>query len=361
MPLLGQAGARPKYIFQASRWRPNLRLSPASVCDLRFSVLKSLPHWAPRRSRARRSGAFERVYHARPSQGVIRSGDFSGWDAGRRAQSRSMGGLSLAGVTTVPALLRDLAEISVEASSREAYRRIALAHVCRSLSIDAAAINHATLEGTIEVDSYGLSAVPLRPLLPRYLQEFSTAELRATQGRTVRDTSFLSVRRRDSLGLYRNFLGPGTVFGFCVRMWSNRHGCFWMTFSRAGRCARYSDHDLKAFDAVTSIVAVGEALHAKAVSPVHCGTTKILSRGGTSRAPEPETESPSLLCSSSLLSDLTRAETRVLHLIGKGLSNREIATHLFVSTETVRTHVHRILGKLGVRSRTAAAAMILSG
>jgi DNA-binding CsgD family transcriptional regulator len=48
---------------------------------------------------------------------------------------------------------------------------------------------------------------------------------------------------------------------------------------------------------------------------------------------------------------LTPAETSVLSVLSLGLSNAEIASRLFVSAETVRTHIQRILGKLGVRSR----------
>jgi DNA-binding CsgD family transcriptional regulator len=52
---------------------------------------------------------------------------------------------------------------------------------------------------------------------------------------------------------------------------------------------------------------------------------------------------------------LTGAETQVLRFIGLGLSNREISRRLFISTQTVYTHVTRILGKLGVSSRVQAA------
>jgi hypothetical protein len=43
-------------------------------------------------------------------------------------------------------------------------------------------------------------------------------------------------------------------------------------------------------------------------------------------------------------------------LMAEGLSNREIAERLFVNVGTVKTHVHKICGKLGARSRTQAAA-----
>ena len=53
--------------------------------------------------------------------------------------------------------------------------------------------------------------------------------------------------------------------------------------------------------------------------------------------------------------DLTPRELEVLKMIGHGLSNREIATGLFLSEKTVKTHVSNILQKLGVTDRTQAA------
>jgi DNA-binding CsgD family transcriptional regulator len=59
---------------------------------------------------------------------------------------------------------------------------------------------------------------------------------------------------------------------------------------------------------------------------------------------------------------LTRREGEIVRLLVAGKTDREIAAALFVSVRTVEHHVARIFGKLGVRTRTAAAtAAIVAG
>jgi DNA-binding NarL/FixJ family response regulator len=57
-----------------------------------------------------------------------------------------------------------------------------------------------------------------------------------------------------------------------------------------------------------------------------------------------------------LVEPLSKREIEVLRLVTAGLSNREIAEKLYLSPGTIKTHVHNICGKLGVRNRTEAAS-----
>ncbi len=88
------------------------------------------------------------------------------------------------------------------------------------------------------------------------------------------------------------------------------------------------------------VVAAGEAL----LSP---SVTRRLIEAFTSRPP----------VAVARLGDLTDREREVLELMARGLSNRELADRLFISDNTVKTHVKRVLTKLDARDRAQAVVI----
>lgn len=60
-----------------------------------------------------------------------------------------------------------------------------------------------------------------------------------------------------------------------------------------------------------------------------------------------------------LLNKLTTREIEVLELIGKGLSNKEIANSMHISEDTVKTYISRIFQKINVKNRVEAVAIAL--
>jgi DNA-binding NarL/FixJ family response regulator len=93
------------------------------------------------------------------------------------------------------------------------------------------------------------------------------------------------------------------------------------------------------FDAVR-VVAAGDALLAPNI------TRRLIAEFATLHRPETPP--------AAALTSLTPRETQVLRLVAEGLSNPEIAARLMVTEETVKTHVSRMLAKLGLRDRTQA-------
>ncbi|MFB7822362.1 response regulator [Streptomyces hydrogenans] len=91
------------------------------------------------------------------------------------------------------------------------------------------------------------------------------------------------------------------------------------------------------------VVAAGEALLAPTV------TKRLITEFAKSADTSPK--APAV----AQIGELTERETEVLVLIAQGLSNQEIAGHLVVAESTIKTHVSRILVKLGLRDRTQAA------
>lgn len=91
------------------------------------------------------------------------------------------------------------------------------------------------------------------------------------------------------------------------------------------------------------VVAGGEAL----LSP---SVTRRLIENFVSAQPRPDT-------TSTVLNALTDREREVLRLITLGMTNTEIAASLFIAEQTTKTHVSRVLQKLGLRDRVQAVVL----
>ncbi|WP_175409152.1 response regulator transcription factor [Streptomyces sp. TRM64462] len=93
--------------------------------------------------------------------------------------------------------------------------------------------------------------------------------------------------------------------------------------------------------AAVRVVAAGEALLAPSV-------TRRLIEDFAAQRPASRKQR------SVRLNGLTPRETEVLELVARGLSNQEIADHLVLAEQTVKTHIGRVLAKLGLRDRAQA-------
>jgi DNA-binding NarL/FixJ family response regulator/class 3 adenylate cyclase len=93
------------------------------------------------------------------------------------------------------------------------------------------------------------------------------------------------------------------------------------------------------------VVAAGEALIAPSI------TRRLIGHFAGAARPTADGEIP------SALEDLTARELEVLKLMARGLSNAEIAAELILGENTIKTHVARVLGKLGLRDRVQAVVL----
>jgi DNA-binding NarL/FixJ family response regulator len=98
--------------------------------------------------------------------------------------------------------------------------------------------------------------------------------------------------------------------------------------------------DMALEDIITAIrvVAAGDALIAPGV------TRRLIAHFAGRSGPAPATERQDI-------DGVTEREREVLTLVGRGMSNAEIAASLFISTATAKAHVGRLLAKLGARDR----------
>ncbi len=105
-----------------------------------------------------------------------------------------------------------------------------------------------------------------------------------------------------------------------------------------------------AINEARSALAIFERLGAERDADEVAAFLRSLGAPGRSRARERD----------ATITSLTTREQEVFNLLGEGLTNAEIAERLFITPKTAEHHVGRVLSKLGVRSRTEAAALAVS-
>jgi DNA-binding NarL/FixJ family response regulator len=103
------------------------------------------------------------------------------------------------------------------------------------------------------------------------------------------------------------------------------------------------DTPAKELVAAVRIIAQGDALLSPSV------TRRLIEE--FAHQPEPEAST------AAVPADLTEREREALELLANGLSNREIAARMFIGEATAKTHVSRLLTKLGVRDRVQAVVL----
>ncbi|MDI3406859.1 response regulator [Streptomyces cavernicola] len=176
--------------------------------------------------------------------------------------------------------------------------------------------------------------------------EASTADQALARGRALRpDVAVLDVRLPD---------GDGISVCRELRSWMPDLACLMLTSfddedalldAIMAGAAGYVLKQIKGSDLVSAIRTVGTGQ--SMLDPATTARLMHSLRGPEPAAP-PEDER---------LAALSERERSVLELIGEGLTNRQIAERLYLSEKTVKNHISRLLGKLGVERRVQAAVI----
>jgi DNA-binding CsgD family transcriptional regulator len=228
-------------------------------------------------------------------------------------------------------MLAGLAEIALDTTGLDDFRRNALRMLCPLVGSSSAAFF--TSDGV-------RSFVPIEWPLPTMLQsesarlwsEFRPAEVQWSLSRLAfRDDELFDSRRRDELGVYREFLPSIGVRGFAAGVWPVGRGLTAMTlgFSAGQGFAGRRSATVNLLRLAAPLFRIAERLHA---SPP---AVAVLDASG-----------------------LTRCERELLALVERGLTNPEIASLRGMSPNTVRNRLVSAFGKLGV-SRRAEAGFVM--
>jgi DNA-binding NarL/FixJ family response regulator len=153
----------------------------------------------------------------------------------------------------------------------------------------------------------------------------------------------------DGLAATRELVGRGVRGGILILTTFNRDDYLFdaLTAGASGFVLKNSSpEDLVA---AVQVIARGDALLSpdvtrRVIESVAAGRPRSSADAGSSRGSRPP----------AVLGELTDRENEVLGLVSAGLSNSEIAARLYVGEATVKTHVSKILQKLGLRDRIQA-------
>lgn len=182
-----------------------------------------------------------------------------------------------------------------------------------------------------------------RPDLVRLVGEASTAQEALSRAKALRpDLVLMDISMPGGSGLeaaktLRDEL-PDTAVVFLTSSEDDEHLRQAARLGASGYLLKDLDaHEL--FELISGIVR-GEAAMTKAMA------SRLLKVVSGAAAAEDER---------TLVDELTEREVEVLRYLASGVSNAEIATELYVTVNTVKTHIHNILAKLQVDNRTQAA------
>lgn len=180
--------------------------------------------------------------------------------------------------------------------------------------------------------------------------------LEVVQASTASTCTDLVAREQPALAVLDVDLAPGRVLDLCRQ--TARQGVRVLMISRTSAPNHLALLESGAHGIVVSddgldglLTAAKTVLNGHSYLPAHLLGTVLHDLIEKHRAHE---------AAEGAVASLSPREREVLELLGEGADTREIARRLVISPHTAKTHVTRVLGKLKVRSRSEAAALVLA-
>src|SRR5678816_3998656 len=144
--------------------------------------------------------------------------------------------------------LGGIVELALECQDRRWLHEQLLGVLDRVVGFDKGSLS--ICEGThSETCARGYDRIAAFEHLDQYMNELEPNEIAAAlDGKPIIDTDALSVRRRDRLSLYHQFLRPEAVTVFSTVMWRDEHGISGITLARTGRGAGFAHGELRTIE-----------------------------------------------------------------------------------------------------------------